>query len=399
METRYRHEALDPEDPGPRIDTEFSAAEFDALLNAAVDGIIVADRQGRIVRMNAAAERMFGYQAAEITGQHIDIIMNARDARHHDRYMDNYMRTGDRKIIGIGREVVARHRNGREFPVDLSIGEAKVGSEKRFVGLIRDLTEQKRAEEQALEQREQMNHASRLTTMGEMAAAMAHELNQPLSAISNYTAACQRLLNQEGNGQEERPDVDRALEQIGVQAHRAAEIIQRIRDFARSRETAREPVDLRELIAQIVPLARMDARAHHTDLRIRLEKDLPLVMADPIQIQQVILNLVRNGIDAMGAIPADQRRLDLRAWLEDAQHVRVTVTDRGPGVPEDAEDDLFTPFFTTKASGMGLGLAISRSIATAHGGTLSHFNNPVVGATFYLVLPTKIEPEEETGHD
>lgn len=390
--------------PGPlegnthRLDAEFSAAEFDALLNAAVDGIIVTDRSGRVLRMNAAAENMFGYQAAEIAGQGIDIIMNARDARRHDQYMDNYLRTGEKKIIGIGREVVARHRDGREFPVDLAIGQAMVGDETRFVGLIRDLTELKQAEEAALRQREQMSHASRLTTMGEMAAAMAHELNQPLSAISNYTAACQRLLKLESTA-EDRTDVDRALDQIGVQAHRAAEIIQRIRDFARSRESARESVDLRQLIADILPLARMDARAHHTDLRIRLEKDLPTVMADPIQIQQVILNLLRNGIDAMAEVPTSRRRLDLRAWLEDEQHVRVTVTDRGSGVSDDAKNNLFTPFFTTKDSGMGLGLAISRSIATAHGGKLAHFNNPVEGATFYLILPTTIPTAEDQGHD
>jgi len=294
--------------------------------------------------------------------------------------------------------VVARHRNGREFPVDLAIGRANVGDDVRFVGLIRDLTEQKAAEEEALRQREQMSFASRLTTMGEMAAAMAHELNQPLSAISNYTAACQRLLDQTEGG-EDRPDVDRALDQIGVQAHRAAEIIQRIRDFARSREAAREPVDLRTVIADILPLARMDSRAHNTDLRIRIEKDLPLVMADAIQIQQIILNLVRNGIDSMETVPEKQRRLDIRAWLEDAQHVRITVTDRGTGVPEDTEDSLFTPFFTTKESGMGLGLAISRSIATAHGGKLAYFNNPVAGSTFYLILPTKISRQKEQGHD
>ena len=199
MDTRHGYDPLQTEGLGQRLDTEFSAAEFDALLNAAVDGIIVTDRQGRLLRMNAAAERMFGYLATEIAGQAIDIIMNAHDARQHDRYMDNYLRTGERKIIGIGREVVARHRNGREFPVDLAIGEATVGNEKRFVGLIRDLTDQKLAEEKALQQREQMNHVSRLTTMGEMAAAMAHELNQPLSAISNYTAACQRLLQQGGS--------------------------------------------------------------------------------------------------------------------------------------------------------------------------------------------------------
>jgi two-component system sensor kinase FixL len=388
METRYGYTPPDSLKPGERLDTEFSAAEFDALMNAAVDGIIVSDGQGRILRMNAAAEKMFGYQATEIAGQSVDIIMNSRDARQHDRYMHNYLRTRERKIIGVGRDVVARHRDGTEFPVALSIGEATVGREQRFVGLIQDLTEQKRAEEQMLRQREQMNHASRLTTMGEMAAAMAHELNQPLSAIANYTAACQRILQQEF---QERPDVDRALAQISAQAHRAAEIIQRIRDFARSREIAREPVALRDLIAQILPLALMDARANRVDLRIRLEKDLPTVMADPIQIQQVILNLVRNGIDAMSGVPENQRRLDLRAWLEDSEHVRITVTDRGTGVADDLAEHLFTPFFTTKDSGMGLGLAISRSIVSAHGGKLSYFNNPVAGSTFYLILPTKIE--------
>jgi two-component system sensor kinase FixL len=394
MDTRQEFVPGPLEELNQRLDTEFSAAEFDALLNAAVDGVIVTDRSGRVLRMNTAAEDMFGYEAAEITGQGVDIIMNARDARAHDRYMDNYLRTGERKIIGIGREVVARHRDGREFPVDLSIGQAKVGEEVRFVGLIRDLTEQKAAEEEALRQREQMSLASRLTTMGEMAAAMAHELNQPLAAISNFTAACQRLLKGAGNV-ENQPDIDRALDQIGVQAHRAAEIIQRIRDFARSREAAREPVDLRGVIADILPLARMDSRAHHTDLRIRLEKDLPMIMADAIQIQQVILNLIRNGIDAMEKTPEKQRRLDVRAWLEDAKNVRVSVTDRGTGVADESRDSLFTPFFTTKSSGMGLGLAISRSIIKAHGGKLSHFNNPVAGATFYLILPTTIESQEE----
>ncbi|MGI9330233.1 MAG: sensor histidine kinase [Gammaproteobacteria bacterium] len=369
-------------------DVEFSAAEFDALLNAAVDGIIVTNRDGLILRMNSAAEIMFGFAAADVVGKSVAIIMNTRDARAHDDYMDNYMRTGERKIIGIGREVVAKHRDGHEFPVDLAIGEARVKNELRFVGLIRDLTRQKLAEEEALRQREQMNHVSRLTTMGEMAAAMAHELNQPLSAISNYTAACTRLLDQ---GDESRRDVDRALDQISVQAHRAAEIIQRMRDFARSRESGQQAVEIRDLILAVLPLARMDARANHVDLRIRLEKDLPTINADEIQIQQVLLNLVRNGIDAMKKVDEASRRLDLRVWMEDQDHVRIGVTDRGHGVSDQAAEQLFTPFFTTKDAGMGMGLAISRSIVTAHGGKLSYFNNPVVGATFFLILPTKAD--------
>ena len=243
--------------------------------------------------------------------------------------------------------------------MDLAIGEARVKNELHFVGLIRDLTEQKLAEEEALRQREQMSHVSRLTTMGEMAAAMAHELNQPLSAISNYTAACTRLLDQ---GDENRRDVDRALDQISVQAYRAAEIIQRMRDFARSRESGRQPVDIRDLILAVLPLARMDARANHVDLRIRLEKDLPTINADEIQIQQVLLNLVRNGIDAMKGVDEASRRLDLRVWMEDETHVRIGVTDRGHGVSDQVAEQVFTPFFTTKSSGTGKRDHIGRAV-------------------------------------
>lgn len=385
MAARPTQQATTDPPTGQAAELAFSSAEFEAVLNAAVDGIIVTDQRGVIVRMNAAAEQMFGYEANQLIGQRIGVIMNQRDSEAYGRSMATYLRTGRGKIIGVGRELTARRRDGSEIPVSLAIGEARVKDEIRFVGLIRDLTEQKLAEEEAMRQREQMNHVSRLTTMGEMAAAMAHELNQPLSAISNYTAACSRILNQ---GDENRAEVERALARISEQAHRAAEIIQRIRNFARSREAARQPVAVRDLINAILPLARMDARANHADLRIRLDRDLPVIKADQIQIQQVLLNLVRNAIDAMMDVPENERRLDLRAWMEDGDHVRIGVTDRGCGVDDDAAEDLFTPFFTTKESGMGLGLAISRSIIAAHGGKLSYFNNPVVGATFYLILPT-----------
>ena len=382
-----RPDAHDQRNPAGET-PEIGAAELEALLNAAVDGIIVTDADGRIIRFNRAAESMFGYQAAELAGKAIDLIMNARDARAHGTYMNNYMRTGERKIIGIGREVLARRKDGSEFPVSLSIGEALLGDQRRFVGLIRDLTGQKAAEEEALRQREQMNHVSRLTTMGEMAAAMAHELNQPLAAIANYTAASRRLLERGAGGVDE---VMRALTEIGNQAHRAGEVIQRIRDFARSRSVNRRPIKVADLISEVLPLAAMDAKANGVDLRIRLDRDLPEVVVDPIQIQQVVLNLVRNGVDAMEGIPAKDRRLDLRAGREDADRVRIAVTDRGPGVSDAARDSLFTPFFTTKSQGMGMGLAISRSIIVAHGGKLDFENNPVSGATFYLTLPTSVE--------
>jgi two-component system sensor kinase FixL len=368
--------------------SNFSAAELEALLNAAVDGIIVTDVAGGILRFNQAAERMLGYQSDEVVGQSVDMIMNERDARAHHNYMDHYLETGQRKIIGIGREVVARRKDGSTFPVALSIGEARFGNERHFVGLIRDLTAQQAAEEQAIVHREQLNHVGRLTTMGEMAAAMAHELNQPLAAIANYTGACLRLLGRDDSSIDE---VSKALSAIDKQAHRAAEVIQRIRDFARGRSAQRASVEVRSLISEILPLAAIDAKANHTDLRIRIEKDLPSLWVDRVEIQQVILNLLRNGVDAMSEVPENNRRLDLRIWKEDPETVHIAITDRGHGVSEQAAEQLFTPFFTTKKTGMGMGLAISRSIIKAHGGSLEFRNNPVCGATFDLLLPTRIE--------
>jgi len=372
----------------PVEESNFRAAELEALLDAAVDGIIVSDIDGRILRFSRAAEEMLGYRADEVIGQKVDMIMNERDARSHNRYMDNYLNTGKRKIMGIGREVVAKRKDGSTFPVALSIGEARIGDQRRFVGLIRDLTAQQAAEEEAIRHREQLSHVGRLTVMGEMAAAMAHELNQPLSAIANYSGACLRLLDRDETCGEE---VVQALGSIDKQAHRAAEVIQRIRDFARSRAVQREPITVKELTAEILPLAAMDAKANHTDLRLRIEKDLPTIMVDRVEIQQVVLNLMRNGVDAMRDVPEADRRLDLRAWLEDSEHIRISITDRGTGVSEAAAEHLFTPFFTTKSSGMGLGLAISRSIIKAHGGRLEFENNPICGATFDILLPTRIE--------
>ncbi len=366
---------------------ELGAAEFDALLDAAVDAIIVIDDNGRIVRFNKAAESMFGYRSAELLGKPISILMGSADANNHQQFVSRYLRSGMKRIIGIGREVVARRADGSMFPAALSVGEAQSSGALRFVGLMRDLTEQKRIEEEALRHRDQMVHASRLTTMGEMAAAMAHELNQPLSAIATYTAACKRFLDK---GAEARADVVAVLQEIGAQAHRAGQIIQRMRDFTRTRQSQRRLTDVAAMIEEIRPLAELDARANHVRLTITIDPDLPPVSVDGIQIQQVILNLLRNGADAMADVSPADRRLTLRAWLQPDQAIRIDITDNGHGVGEAARQHLFTPFFTTKATGMGMGLAISRSIITAHGGKLDCVNNPEGGATFFFTLPAAL---------
>jgi two-component system sensor kinase FixL len=364
------------------------AAELAALLDAAVDGIIVTDEDGTILRVNKASERMFGFSADEMLGEPVTLIMTEADAGVHFRYIKNYMDTGVRKIIGIGRDVMARDRSGRNFPVAVSIGEVKLGERHRFVGLIRDLTRQKQAEEEALRHREQMMHVSRLTTMGEMAAAMAHELNQPLSAIATYTAACVRLLDK---GDEAQDDVVSALQEIGTQAHRAGEVIERMRDFTRGRELDRTVVSVGKIIDDILPLAELDARANRVQLTVDVAPDMPRIVADPVQIQQVILNLLRNGVDAMADMPEDGRQLRLTAFRDSDHSIRVDIGDRGHGVSDESRARLFTPFFTTKKAGMGMGLAISRSIITAHGGRLDCNNNADIGATFFFTLPTSIE--------
>lgn len=381
-------------DPGqagngqPVMPDASEASEFDALLDAAVDAIVVIDDAGRILRFNRAAEMMFGYTVAEILGQPLAMLMISEDARGHRRQVERYKQTGRGHIVGKAREVIARRRDDSTFPAGISVGEAQSAHGRRFVGLIRDLTAQKEAEEEALRHRDQMLHASRLTTMGEMAAAIAHEINQPLSAIATYTAACQRLLD---HGAEARDDIVAALHEIGGQAHRAGQIIQRMRNFTRSRESMRRLLSVEEMIEEILPLAELDARANRVDLRVVIAPSLPPVNVDGVQIQQVVLNLLRNGVDAMVDTPEEQRLLSLQVTLTDDSQVQVEISDRGPGVAKPARDGLFTPFFTTKATGMGMGLAISRSIITAHGGKLDYINNTAGGATFYFTLPAALE--------
>lgn len=364
------------------------AAEFEALLDATVDAIVVIDDRGIILRFNKAAEKLLGFTAAEAVGQSMDIMMAGEDPRRHRQYVSNYLRTGRKRIIGLGREVLARHKDGSTFPVALAVGEVKLGERTRFVGLMRDLSDQKAAEQEALRHREEMMHASRLTVMGEMAAAMAHEINQPLSAIATYTAACSRLLDQGPEGVDE---VRGVLGRINEQAHRAGDVIRRIRNFTRSRELSRRTTSVEALVEEIRPLVEMDAKANSVQLDILVDDDLPEVTVDTIQIQQVLLNLFRNGVDAMADNPPEDRVLRLHATADGSDGVRLAITDRGHGVGEEAGRQLFTPFFTTKAGGMGMGLAISRSIIAAHGGRLDWTNNENGGTTFTVLLPTSLE--------
>ena len=496
--------------------------EYRAVLDAAVDAIIVIDHLGTIQEFSQAAQRVFGYVPEEIIGHNVRDLMPEPWRSEHDGYLQRYHETRSPHIIGVGREVRARRKDGSIFPCDLAVGRVQGMEPPRFIGFIRDITARKdaeeqlrrseaelrlaqelanlgnyvmhadgsapdyfspqlhrilgvephdrgivreefvgkwvhpsdrkrvavefarmeagkgsldleyqvvlrdgtvkhlhhlmqavfgadgrlqkyvgtihditdrrRAEDEARVLQERLTHFSRLSTMGEMAAGLAHEINQPLSAIATYAQACQRLIRQPDH---EIEDVLAALEQINAQALRAGEVIRRLRNFVKNREVKREPVNCARLLEDLSTLAETDARLHNIRLRIDCHEPLPTVYADPIQLQQVVLNLVRNAIDAMSDAPEDQREVLLTTREAADGEVEITVADHGTGLAPEATEHLFNPFFTTKASGTGLGLAISRSIVRAHGGRLWHTPNDGCGVRFHFTLP--VSPAVTTG--
>lgn len=359
-------------------------SEWKALLDAAVDAIIVIDHRGHIETFNAAAEVIFGFDAHEVIGKNISLLMPEPYQSEHDGYLNNYLETGNAKIIGIGREAQAKRKDGSVFPIDLSVGEIPTAGQPKFVGIVRDTTERKRSDEEIHQTREKLAQFGRLSTLGEMAAGLAHELNQPLTAIATYTQACQRLIE---SGQSDDDEILATLKKCHSQAQRAGEVIRRLRQFVKKRELGREAISCDEIIHELSALADVDARNNGISLTIDIASGLPNIMVDAVQIQQVILNLIRNGIDAMVDKEHDCAEITVAVENFENDQIRFSVTDHGSGISKTAEENIFQPFFTTKSSGMGLGLSISRSIIETHGGVLGFTKNPSGGTTFYFTLP------------
>ncbi len=266
------------------------------------------------------------------------------------------------------------------------------GGRTRLVGTLVDVTESRRAEQEAAAAQQRMAHVARLATLGEMAAAIAHELNQPLSAIANYASAAARILPQATGADadpESHEDVRSALAQISGQALRAGEVIRRLRSLVQKRDQRRETVSVNELVEEVIAFSRSDARLHDVELRTELCDTLPALHADGIQIQQVVLNLVRNSIEALSAGPSADREVVIGTRVERDSDIVIEVADNGSGIPQELIAQVFDPFCTTKETGTGLGLAISRSIAEAHRGSLAYRDNQPQGACFQLRLPLR----------
>ncbi len=375
-------EATQPGDSG-------RSEELQALLDAAVDGIVVIDQLGGIQRFNRSAERLFGYEAGEVIGQNVGILMTGVDRCAHDGHLARYSATHVAHIIGTGREVNGKRKDGSVFPAQLAVGLVANCEPPRFVGFIHDITARRRAEEDAIRLQDRLTHVARLTTIGEMASGLAHELNQPLAAIATYAHACDRLLELPSP---DLAEIQQALKEIAGQAVRAGDIIRRLRGLARTQDVKRAPCDINTVVSQLTDLIQSDAKATGVVYRLDLGADLPAVIADPGQIQQVVINLVRNALEAVALGQVDFREIVVRTRLTPESEVEICVCDNGPGVDGAIADRMFDPFCTTKATGTGLGLAISRTIMRTHEGTLSYRPNTPNGACFIAKLATSGAP-------
>jgi two-component system sensor kinase FixL len=362
---------------------------FQALLSAAVDGIIVIDAKGRIQLINQACERLFGYTPEEVVDRNVSMLMPAPYREEHDGYLTHYRETGERRIIGIGREVTGQRKDGTTFPMYLSVGEAKVEGETIYVGIVRDLTDREVAERRLRELQAELLHVSRLSAMGQMGSALAHELNQPLTAIMNYGKAAARTLEMV-----DHPRIAKVQELIGKavdQTARAGNIIRNLRSFVEKREAGRRPENLAKIIEEAIALGLVGSADANVKVKVDLDPDIQVVV-DKIQIQQVLINLIRNSVEAMERVP--KRLLKVRSEAIDAGFAMVTISDTGPGLPAEVRERLFQPFVTTKGSGMGIGLTICQTIVQAHGGRIWFEPNPGGGVSFFFHLPLSAESAE-----
>jgi two-component system sensor kinase FixL len=364
-------------------------AHMKSILDTIPDAMIVIDDHGIMHSFSAAAERLFGYSAAEALGQNVRMLMPSPYREGHDGYLQRYNVTGERRIIGIGRVVVGERKDGSTFPLELSVGEMKSGQERFFTGFIRDLTESQKTEARLQELQSELVHVSRLTAMGEMASALAHELNQPLSAIANYMKGSRRLL--EDSSDEHAMILREAMDKAAEQALRAGQVIRRLRDFVARGDSERRVEGVKKLVEEASALALVGVRDKGVHVRFEFDPRTDFVLADKVQIQQVLLNLMRNAIEAME--DADKRELVVSTALAPDDMVEISVSDTGTGISPEVTAQLFQPFVTTKRQGMGVGLSISRTIVEAHGGSIAPRPNPEGGTVFSFTLPAVTKEE------
>lgn len=370
-----------------------SEEHFRSILSTVPDAMIVIDDHGTITSFSVAAEQLFGYPEREVVGTNVSRLMPSPDAERHDGYLERYLKSGERQIIGIGRTVQGLKADGTIFPMELAVGEALTGKERLFTGFIRDLTQKQATEDQMRSLQSELIHVSRISAMGTMASTLAHELNQPITAVANYVEGVRDLLSAPDEG--DMPMIREALGDAAKEAMRAGDIVRRLRDFVSRGEIERTVEPLPELVREAAVLGLMGAREKGVEVRFEIDPLASPVLVDKVQIQQVLINLVRNAVESMANTPT--RLLSIRTAIESASLVRVTVSDTGTGISPDLASALFTAFVTTKREGMGLGLSICRTIVEAHGGKIWVEANAGGDSAFHFTLARAGGEDEDGG--
>jgi len=368
----------------------YTEEKYRLVVETASDAVISLDESSAILLANPATTRVFGYAPEELIGKPLTMLMPEFLRKLHETGFKRYLSTGQRHINWQGTELIGLRKNGQEFPVEVSFGELTKDGHRVFTGFIRDISERKQAEEMRKQAQKaiqttqaELARVSRLTTMGELAASIAHEVNQPLTAVNNNSNACLRLLA----NQKLQPDVlRRALEEIVADGTRASAIIARIRAFIKKAPTEKNRLDVNEVIGEVLAMMGHAFEENGILLQSELAEAIPPVLGDRVQLHQVLLNLIMNGVEAMTAIIDRPRLLWVQSRIDESGDVLIAVRDSGTGLGLEA-DRVFTPFFTTKANGMGMGLSISRSLIEGHGGRLWASPNSPHGAVFSLTLP------------
>ncbi len=375
------------------IETALAAREahLRSIVDAVPDATVVIDEYGIINSFNPAAVRQFGYPADEVIGQNVHFLMPEPYHNEHDGYIQRYLATGEKRIIDVDRVVVGRRKDGSTFPMKLAVGEMRSGDRRYFTGFIRDLTERAESEARLQEIQSELARLARLNELGEMASTLAHELNQPLAAIANYAQGCVRFLGELDDAAAGR--IREALRETAEQSLRAGDIIRHLREFVTRGETQKARQDIRDLVEEAGALALVGSREQRIRSIFEFDSNAKGVIVDRVQIQQVLINLMRNAMEAMRE--SEQRELTVRTMLAGGSFVAIEIADTGPGISEEVAARLFQPFVTSKANGMGIGLSIAKRIVEAHGGQISVNHNSSGGATFRFILPAAASEEAD----
>jgi two-component system sensor kinase FixL len=357
---------------------------LDVLMDAAVDAIIIIDSEGKILRFNRAAQEMFVYTAKEVCGRNVSMLMSDNHSIKHDEYIKHYLDTGEARVIGLVLEETGVKSDGSTFPLKLSVGEVKGDGGSQFISIIHDLSEKKAGEEKVRQLEEQLLHADRLVILGELTAGIAHEINQPLTAIAAYADAGRHLIQRSSGGSPENINV--ICEKIAEQSRRAAEVVQRLRKLVQTGSVSKARHDINKIVNNTILLFDYEIKKRILKLEFFPAEGIDILYVDDIQIQQILINLVKNGLDAIRSSGQKEGRITIHV-KKTGKVVFIEVQDNGPGVSQADRRHLFESFFTTKPKGVGLGLSICKNIAAAHGGNLKYESPVEGGSRFTLTLP------------